>query len=284
MALGVVADRGGAIPARAEEAFRSTLLASPTRVHPRACGGNEVLCGQCSIEEGPSPRVRGKPRGRPGEAARMGSIPARAGETVAGGRGARPEAVHPRACGGNNTSTVVSCSGSGPSPRVRGKPWRRGTTKRRRRSIPARAGETVRPRARRSTPGVHPRACGGNPMNANSVRASSGPSPRVRGNTITSTGPMRGAGPSPRVRGKRFHRHNNCAARGSIPARAGETRSSSPRKPLTSGRVHPRACGGNGVAARRVHPRACGGKGEASRGHRGGSIPARAGETAYKTR
>ena len=213
--------------------------------------------------------------------------------------------VHPRACGGNDVRWFRKHSERGPSPRVRGKPFRPSRSLFRRRSIPARAGETTRHAVRNMPTQVHPRACGGNFSGLSS--------------------PLSAAGPSPRVRGKLRTRKRRGAPRGSIPARAGETYRSTSR--LRSTGVHPRACGGNGMTQREyemqqrsiparagetgttlriysgsaVHPRACGGnrhRDEVLESHEGPSprvrgklvrgrdedrllrsIPARAGET-----
>ena len=256
--------RGRSIPARAGETRAEAFLLHEPGVHPRACGGNFAAMRLARPRTGPSPRVRGKRPRVPDLPPRRGSIPARAGETngtarpgrrrrvhprACGGKhrpiirhpgppGSIParagethpraswrvgSAVHPRACGGNLGEPVEEFMGTGPSPRVRGKPCERPLVALLLRSIPARAGETGSGSARHRAPSVHPRACGGN--------RSSGRHPG-------------GAqGPSPRVRGKPGRLTARPAARGSIPARAGETRRSITRRMLN--RVHPRACGGN---------------------------------------
>ena len=155
----------------------------------------------------------------------------------------------------------------GPSPRVRGKPPSSGGCRAAFRSIPACAGET----ACLSTPAlsrpVHPRVCGGNPVDARPREPVGGPSPRVRGKHAES-----------------FCRRTD---RRSIPACAGETPVRSP-----SGhhrRVHPRVCGGNTTMRAGQHrikgpsPRVRG-KPPQSRQESltTGSIPACAGETPHR--
>ena len=89
------------IPARAGE---TTVAATPSphfRVHPRSCGGNGYDGHKEDAGRGPSPLVRGKRLLRLWLLIRLGSIPARAGETqhaVPTGLGIT---VHPRSCGGN---------------------------------------------------------------------------------------------------------------------------------------------------------------------------------------
>ena len=69
------------IPAPAGETAITLTASSTVMVHPRACGGNEYKLYRVELEEGPSPRLRGKHL--PGLAAvdTHGSIPAPAGET-----------------------------------------------------------------------------------------------------------------------------------------------------------------------------------------------------------
>ena len=68
------------IPARAGEPEPVTTTAAPTRVYPRACGGTRGDADLIPAERGLSPRVRGNLTPPNRSAARLGSIPARAGE------------------------------------------------------------------------------------------------------------------------------------------------------------------------------------------------------------
>ena len=189
--------------------------------------------------------------------------PARAGETVALRDDAVDRGVHPRACGGNASGHIVDCFLVGPSPRVRGKPHTIKRYKKILRSIPARAGETPTTSRLTSHETVHPRACGGNLVG---MSGSSG---------VT--------GPSPRVRGKHVLRHEAVVPERSIPARAGETRTTQTSRLLPQ--VHPRACGGNyeelseGTGEPGPSPRVRRKPGTEGTGRRAeGSIPARAGK------
>ena len=93
----------GSIPARAGETSLLPASASRMRVHPRACGGNQLSKDTRGAVQGPSPRVRGKP-----DWIRLFEV----------------------------------LKHTGPSPRVRGKPALQGHTWCCSGSIPARAGET----------------------------------------------------------------------------------------------------------------------------------------------
>ena len=216
-------DRGGSIPARAGETPSCCPSTRTTRVHPRACGGNSLVSSSWDSESGPSPRVRGKPPVRSPPKTATRSIPARTGETPRAPARFVSTRVHPRACGGNLPSLVLKSAQNGPSPRVRGKLVGVGGSPMVDGSIPARAGETNPSTRSVVLPGVHPRACGGNPG-------------RNAGGRVA-------AGPSPRVRGKLPHAADLWLIERSIPARAGETRVEGARR--RGNRVHPRACGGN---------------------------------------
>ena len=115
-------------------------------------------------------------------------------------------------------------SSLGLSPRVRGNrlaTWNAGTA---RRSIPACAGEPIRVVRLAIAVRVYPRVCGGTAPRTPSTCATTGLSPRVRGN-------LRKYEPT--------DRHS-----GSIPACAGEPKRQAPtREP---DRVYPRVCGGTG--------------------------------------
>ena len=134
--------------------------------------------------------------------------------------------VHPRVCGGSQTSAVPAASRSGTSPRVRGKPRHPRLPRRPERYIPACAGEAGFICARPSAGKVHPRVCGGSGFK---IAASIGD-----------------PGTSPRVRGKRDFYGERYPSLGYIPACAGEAspRAAGPPCP----RVHPRVCGGSRAA------------------------------------
>ena len=174
------------------------------------------------------------------------SIPASAGEPIAGIHGLRSTAVYPRECGGAVSDEVLrgiptvyprECGGAalpltrstysaGLSPRVRGSLDHRRRRRVQARSIPASAGEPLSSLASPAPCAVYPRECGGAHRHSAVYLFSVGLSPRVRGSL----------GYDARLK----------RADGSIPASAGE--------PVTKNRstdsapVYPRECGGAACA------------------------------------
>ena len=253
----------GYIPARAGEAPRPAPPLPWPAVHPRACGGSHVGEEGVITLYGTSPRVRGKRVLQPSGDLRVGYIPARAGEASTTGSRTRGTAVHPRACGGSVIGGIALPRKYGTSPRVRGKPCAGGRKGYLGGYIPARAGEAVMGSAGTPRPTVHPRACGGSPTSRRRA--------------------TRGYGTSPRVRGKHHCHELDQDVLGYIPARAGEAAADDAR-PQRRG-VHPRACGGSGLALvgaavwAGTSPRVRGKHaGEDLADHAHGYIPARAGE------
>ena len=245
------------------------------RVYPRVCGGTPRRAPRTGIAKGLSPRVRGNPelgifqvfictsglsprvRGNPSSSgwsgAKIGSIPACAGEPPSGPGAVPVSRVYPRVCGGTELGPLRRWRSLllGLSPRVRGN-LARGNDR-------GSVGEM----------GLSPRVRGNHRPAPQTVRSfEQGLSPRVRGNH------------NPEIPGPILH--------GSIPACAGEPRTwqcrGSPRW------VYPRVCGGTiGIKSRvcrstqgsipacagephrgegasswlthRVYPRVCGGTG-----------------------
>ena len=75
------------------------------RVYPRVCGGTGLSAKGQRIEEGLSPRVRGNPPVGHLLDAEPGSIPACAGEPVAGEGAWLGNRVYPRVCGGTRSAS-----------------------------------------------------------------------------------------------------------------------------------------------------------------------------------
>ena len=216
------------IPARAGNTTNRLISAAWRTVHPRACGEHTASANSLGLVYGSSPRVRGTPSARSGSRRSPRFIPARAGNTPGGRRHGSWPAVHPRACGEHFAGAAGPVAGNGSSPRVRGTRRARKCRRVRRRFIPARAGNTRHAGAGRHRRPVHPRACGEH---------------RRRPAVIA-----RWAGSSPRVRGTHGQWQPERARPRFIPARAGNTTSSS--KKGTSRTVHPRACGEHAPRAR----------------------------------
>ena len=214
------------IPARAGQTPGCRCPPVRRSDHPRACGANSpsVRLLHRSIES--SPRVRGKLECVPFRQVAARIIPARAGQTRSTRSSSRRRSDHPRACGANPVQVWKYPLSAGSSPRVRGKLGEQTLPQRLVRIIPARAGQT-RPVWLVGLPAPdHPRACGANMVWSSSFRSLAGSSPRVRGKQETQL--------RPRYWGR------------IIPARAGQTPSSSlGTVPVPD---HPRACGANSKA------------------------------------
>ena len=187
------------------------------------CGGSRGAASSTRTMTGLSPRVRGKPLYRPGEAVERRSIPACAGEASSASLVMRHRVVYPRVCGGSCGGIWTNMRGWGLSPRVRGKPPRRGNQPPPTRSIPACAGEALLVIGRHPDAGVYPRVCGGSVAAGRERRQQLGLSPRVRGKLARCI---------PRTDAER-----------SIPACAGEALVCRP--PSLHGEVYPRVCGGS---------------------------------------
>ena len=125
------------------------------------CGGTgrgnlPVVC-----RTGLSPRVRGNQPQPETPQPQHGSIPACAGEPLAGLALVVAAKVYPRVCGGTRRNRGPNEWYDGLSPRVRGN-HRLGLNGRKpRRSIPACAGEPRPPRSSSRATRVYPRVCGG---------------------------------------------------------------------------------------------------------------------------
>ena len=171
---------------------------------------------------GPSPRVRGSRFEFVQEYPRARSIPACAGEPVKLAERCLDLAVHPRVCGGAEYRTSPPTSVKGPSPRVRGSLRIHAADPHGHGSIPACAGEPAVQDEPCDRVGVHPRVCGG--------------ASRLRRRTLSP------GGPSPRVRGSLGRRTAELPYQRSIPACAGEPRTTETNS--SSIGVHPRVCGG----------------------------------------
>ncbi len=153
-------------------------------------------------QTGLSPRVRGNQPGDVLDKPRVGSIPACAGEPATFWRGSRMPEVYPRVCGGTGLLPDDPVWLMGLSPRVRGNHTGAPLHAERERSIPACAGEPIRPPIDTLVRSVYPRVCGGTTYLRPTDLLMTGLSPRVRGN------------PHPR--------HTQDGLEGSIPACAGE--------------------------------------------------------------
>ncbi len=88
--------------------------------HPRACGEHSTCTCTDSADLGSSPRLRGTPGDRLGDAHLHGIIPALAGNTMRYDSVCGAIRDHPRACGEHGTNAVSEWWTQGSSPRLRG--------------------------------------------------------------------------------------------------------------------------------------------------------------------
>ena len=193
------------------------------------------------MQDGSSPRVRG----RPGLlAVCWGSvriIPAGAGQTRPSSIPTPSSSDHPRGCGADATIRPINKQGLGSSPRVRGRHLQRRIAGSSPRIIPAGAGQTSRGCVRRSMMPDHPRGCGADTLRAAGADMQED-HPRGCGADVTPPrARVMSAGSSPRVRGR--HRRQQRGDRPSriIPAGAGQTLKRRHCWPLWTD--HPRGCG-----------------------------------------
>ena len=144
------------IPARAGNARCQARRTRARADHPRACGERRRARTPTRLTPGSSPRVRGTLPGDLVELHGFRIIPARAGNAWRRWSVPHERPDHPRACGEREHLVAVACGNYGSSPRVRGTRLRL----RRRRIIPARAGNAGCTSGRSWLTSDHPRACG----------------------------------------------------------------------------------------------------------------------------
>ena len=186
------------------------------------CGGTTRQRRGSLYAAGLSPRVRGNPALDDLGCGRPGSIPACAGEPRADLPAGSDPTVYPRVCGGTVSRDRTWSPAWGLSPRVRGNHSDLRRAVHAQGSIPACAGEPMVVSPSTAVVRVYPRVCGGTESRPVGDRLRCGLSPRVRGN------PVRDTALSEEQR--------------SIPACAGEPRTS--RRPSHRSGVYPRVCGG----------------------------------------
>ena len=196
--------RRGTIPAHAGEPIRPVWRKRSPRDYPRACGGTWPTRRRERQPEGLSPRMRGNRTRIRRNPIAWGTIPAHAGEPLAGKRPGLFDTDYPRACGGTSSVQPTAQPRPGLSPRMRGNQLLRVELLCLPGTIPAHAGEpNCRPICSDSC-WDYPRACGGTVPQQVSRSIGQGLSPRMRGN-------LRAGG-------------RKRTARGTIPAHAGEPR------------------------------------------------------------
>ena len=209
------------IPARAGNTPPRTGMDLLLTVHPRSRGEHYTCARFKRRFDGSSPLARGTP---PAVASRLPEhrfIPARAGNTSSAVIRPAASPVHPRSRGEHRPPSRPAFPSTGSSPLARGTHPVRARDHRRARFIPARAGNTRPPPARRTPATVHPRSRGEH--------------------RTTCSPPVRPTGSSPLARGTLVVDPPARLARRFIPARAGNTGCARRAGPPRS--VHPRSRG-----------------------------------------
>ena len=144
--------RLGSIPAQAGEPVPTRAAPGIRRVYPRAGGGTAKANELKASHRGLSPRRRGNLQAEGERPARVGSIPAQAGEPGLPVAPPVPVRVYPRAGGGTAVRATVVDPGRGLSPRRRGNLHRHPACRGGPGSIPAQAGEPRVERGQRDPP------------------------------------------------------------------------------------------------------------------------------------
>ena len=111
----------GLIPASAGQTAVRTGWGKWCRAHPRECGADDLPVRAGDIVEGSSPRVRGRRLGAHPHHNSAGLIPASAGQTVDEILVGVDRGAHPRECGADLPAPCGLPTGTGSSPRVRGR-------------------------------------------------------------------------------------------------------------------------------------------------------------------
>ena len=169
------------IPAYAGKTITPCFSPSTSTEHPRVCGENETELVVHLLVCGTSPRMRGKPYHLAINVHILRNIPAYAGKTPPQITPVCTATEHPRVCGENRVSPLRSLTGSGTSPRMRGKPDAGDCGSGAGRNIPAYAGKTHPAPTLFLLVGEHPRVCGENPWIVRQRFTQEGTSPRMRG-------------------------------------------------------------------------------------------------------
>ena len=220
--------RRGLIPAGAGQTGSAGVRLTPRRAHPRGCGADHRPSPGADLQQGSSPRVRGRRRFPAATCRWCGLIPAGAGQTSSPHPPAHSRRAHPRGCGADLLGGSRSLRLWGSSPRVRGRRACEVGDRRGHGLIPAGAGQTGDSEQFDWKARAHPRGCGADSARFSALSPPWGSSPRVRGRPSTSSTVISTAG--------------------LIPAGAGQTCRTVRRWPRIG--AHPRGCGADysGVA------------------------------------
>ena len=270
------------IPACAGNSENVPPLIAAVAVHPRVCGEQFVCPAGEPDKAGSSPRVRGTGPNQLFSCDRGRFIPACAGNRPTIVASTPMVTVHPRVCGEQNASRFWLTPSIGSSPRVRGTVRMLLLARRRKRFIPACAGNRGQRAISHFRNPVHPRVCGEQPTQSSSPPTTFGSSPRVRGTACRGDGWGLGKRFIPACAGNsagswlsRLHSPVHPRVCGEQCIRSGILMTSTGSSPRVRGTVRHHAgswlsrrfipaCAGNrpsaiaSAAHRPVHPRVCG--------------------------
>ena len=193
------------------------------KVHPHACGENDMHTWQSSGFDGSPPRLWGKPSPSKQHSRRNRFTPTLVGKTLKKSSLCSWTTVHPHACGENPQFRRQIVKQNGSPPRLWGKRQQAGFPIRPYRFTPTLVGKTSTRTVRRPSWPVHPHACGENfdPHRSQTQLA----------------------GSPPRLWGKRFLRRLFRLFRRFTPTLVGKT--AYVNVITTKISVHPHACGEN---------------------------------------
>ena len=169
------------IPAYAGNTSNASNSASRWWDHPRVCGEHLGPPLAISVPEGSSPRMRGTQKLVVLGVARVGIIPAYAGNTSSQNLSSGSPWDHPRVCGEHHMPRIRKTSRQGSSPRMRGTQQVHAGNLSEGGIIPAYAGNTTLTPCEGSYFGDHPRVCGEHRRSLTRNVILSGSSPRMRG-------------------------------------------------------------------------------------------------------
>ncbi len=174
-------DLGAVVPAHAGVVPSRPCACPAPRCGPRACGGGPVTPPTPASVSPWSPRMRGWSRMLTAGAWSGVVVPAHAGVVPSSVPRSDRQSCGPRACGGGPRPEQCRRPNRQWSPRMRG--WSRPLVQLRlgQAVVPAHAGVVPSRRARSSSAGCGPRACGGGPVSPVSSRPLFWWSPRMRG-------------------------------------------------------------------------------------------------------
>ena len=148
------------IPAGAGNRAAPRKCRIATAGHPRGCGEQVLIAASRMSDDGSSPRVRGTGRNPRQFVHLVRVIPAGAGNSARPLAEIRHIAGHPRGCGEQSATAILSAIVCGSSPRVRGTVPAAALPTLRRRVIPAGAGNRGRGPECVGQKTGHPRGCG----------------------------------------------------------------------------------------------------------------------------